>query len=68
MDEMKIKTNFMKALISTVICKFLRSKGIEIDISISEFEIKHGEDEKLHLSVRAEGTCTDEQLSKLVGA
>ena len=67
MDEMKIKTNFMKALLSTVICKLLRSKGIEIDISISEFEIKHGEDEKLHLCVKAEGTCTDDQLTKLVG-
>ena len=68
MDEMKIKTNFMKAILSTVICKFLRSKGIEIDISISEFEIIHGQDEKVHLTVKAEGTCTDEQLTKLVGA
>ena len=68
MDEMKIKTNFMKALLSTVVSKLLRSKGIEIDLSISEFDMKHGEDGKLNLVVKAEGTCTDEQLTKLVGA
>ena len=67
MDEMKIKSAFMKALVSTLISKILRSKGIEIDISISEFDMRHGDDGKLNLAIKAEGTCTDEQLTKLVG-
>lgn len=67
MDEMKIKSSFMKALLSTVLCKFLRSKGIDIDISISDFEMsRDDQSKKLKMHVRAEGTCTDEQLTKLI--
>jgi len=67
MDEMKIKSSFLKAIISTLICKFLKSKGIDIDISISEFEMTRTDDSKMmKLTVKAEGTCTDDQLTKLV--
>lgn len=67
MDEMKIKSGFMKAIISTVICKFLKSKGIDIDISIAELEMTRTDDSKmLKLTIKAEGTCTDDQLTKLI--
>lgn len=67
MDEMKIKSGFMKAILSTVICRFLKSKGIDIDISIVEFEVtRKDEDKKLKLVLKAEGECTDDQLTNLV--
>lgn len=66
MDEMKIKTSFMKALVSTAISKLIRSKGMEIDISISEFELTHDNNDKLKLAIKAEGSCTEDQLLKLV--
>lgn len=66
MDEMKIKSSFMKALLSTILTNFLRSKGIEIDISIADFEMTRDDNTKqLKMSVRAEGSCTDEELTKL---
>ena len=67
MDEMKIKSSFLKAIVSTLISKFLKSKGIDIDISISEFEMTRTDDSKmLKLTVKAEGTCTDDQLINFV--
>ena len=69
MDEMKIKSGFMKAILSTVICRFLKSKGIDIDISIVEFEVtRKDEDKKLKLVLKAEGECTDDQLTNLVSS
>ena len=69
MDEMKIKSGFMKAILSTVICRFLKSKGIDIDISIVEFEVtRKDEDKKLKLVLKAEGECTDDQLTSLVSS
>ena len=66
-DEMKIKSSFMKSLISSAVSKILRSKGIEIDISILEFELHRDDDTKrLKASVKADVECTDDQLSKLI--
>jgi hypothetical protein len=67
MDEMRIKSSFMKAILSTVAEKFLRSKGIEIDISISDLEVVRDDTtKKLKISVNADAECTDDQLSKLI--
>lgn len=67
MDEMKIQSNFMKAILSTVISKYLRSKNLDIDVSISEFEMKRDDhSKKTKINVRVEGTCTDEQLTRMI--
>lgn len=67
MDEMRIKSSFMKALVSTAVEKFLRSKGIDIDISISNLElVRDDQTKKLKISLNADAECTDDQLSKLI--
>lgn len=67
MDEMKIKSSFMKALLSSVIAKFLRSKGLAIDICIEKLEmVRTDEDKKLKISLSATGECTDDDLEKLL--
>jgi hypothetical protein len=67
MDEMKIKSSFMKALLSSVIAKLLRSKGLAIDICIDQFEmVRSDEDKKLKLTISATGECTDDDLEKLL--
>ena len=66
MDQMLVNTSFMKALISSAISKILRSNGIDVDLTISKLEITHPENGKTKLVLSAEGTCTDEALTKML--
>lgn len=67
MDEMRINSSFLKAWVSTVLSNVLKSKGLDIDISISKFEMTRDDNtKKLKLNASFEGTATDDQLMKLI--
>lgn len=64
MDEMKIKSSFLKAIISTTINHYLRKNGLEgLGIHLENFEMYRGENEKHFVfNVELAGTCSDEMV------
>ena len=69
MDEMHIKSSFMKAILSTVVAKLLRKFGYDFDISIKDLDlVRDDETKKIKVSVNLDGYCTDDQLEKLLAS
>ncbi len=66
MDELKIRTDFMKGIISRVIRKILRKKlGEEISIIIDDIDLVVGNEvTRIHIDVKA--TAPNSVVKKLI--
>lgn len=67
MDEMKIKSSFLKAIISTAINGNLRKNGLEdFTIHIGNLEIYRDDNEKRFMfNIELAGNCSDEIVRSL---
>lgn len=67
MDEMKIKSSFLKAIISTTINHYLRKNGLEgLEIHIGNLEICRDNNEKHFVfNIELAGNCSDEMVRSL---
>lgn len=67
MDEMKIKSPFLKAIISTTINHYLRKNGLDgLEIHVGDLEIHRDDNEKLSVfSIELAGNCTDAMARSL---
>ena len=66
-DEMKAMTKWLKAFLSTLISRFLRKKGMDIDIVLNRVNITHAEGGKINVDLSVSGSCTEDELMKLAG-
>lgn len=64
-DEMKVKTNFLKAFVSTGISWFLRHKGLNVDVSLDHFDLSHADGDNIKLKLSISGECAEDELMKL---
>lgn len=70
-DMILINTKIGKALVSTIISRFLRSKGIDVNISLMNFNLERSEDNKgwiVNMSATADGTITDELVNNIMNS
>ena len=67
MDEMNIKSSFLKAIISTTINHYLRKNGFEgLEIHVGNLEIYRRDEDKYSVfNIELAGNCTDEMVRAL---
>lgn len=69
MDELKLKlyTQPLKALVSTIIAKAIRKKtGHEVLIRINDVSIENDENGKLNFHIDVDGQLTQDELIKIL--
>lgn len=59
MENMIIRTKFMKNLVSKVIAKELKKRGIDSEVEIDELELKLGKEPRVHIKVEADVLVKD---------
>lgn len=68
-DMILLNTKFGKALVSTIISRFLRSKGIDINVSLMKFNLERSEKGwDVNVSATADGTITDELVNNIMNS
>lgn len=67
MDEIKVKTPIMKKIVGKAISRYLKKKGIDIDILINDIDGR-SENELLKLHVDADVILTNKQIIELIGS
>lgn len=67
MDEMKIKSSFLKAIISTTINHYIRKNGLEgLEIHVNNLEIYRDDNEKRSVfNIELAGNCSDKIVRSL---
>lgn len=67
MDELKIKTPIMKKIIGKAISRYLKKKGIDLDIVLNDIDGKTTEDGYLKLHIDGDLILTQGQIINLIG-
>ena len=66
MDEMKIRTPFMKRLIAKIIKRVIDKKlGYQVDIQLNEISVTF-DDEKATVHVNADAEMNKDELTKII--
>ena len=66
MDELKIKTDFMKGIIAKIIAKKMRKKfGCDVNIRINDLQFQ-ADNGKIVLHTSVDGEMTNENFMKLI--
>jgi hypothetical protein len=66
MDEMSIKTGFMRGIISKIVTKFVTKKtGYDIKIEVDELDVKNFAD-KAVVRIALQGDINREDLKKIL--
>lgn len=66
MDELRIKSKFLKGIIENYICKFVKKKtGIDANLHINDVDVVNNNGE-ISFSVSINGFCSEKELTKLI--
>lgn len=66
MDELKIKTGFMKKIISSIVSKTIKKKvGVDAAIKVEDLNITFDE-KQAHIKISIEGGISKEDLNALI--
>lgn len=66
MDELKLKTPMMRRLVGKAVTKYLRSKGIDLDMSIRDVDGSTDPNGNLKIRADVEIELTKAQVIKLL--
>lgn len=66
MDELKIKTNFMKSLIGKIISKVLYKNGILAETDIKELSVSHTDGDKVDITLSVNLKLAETDILNLI--
>lgn len=67
MDELKIKTNYMRGLVGKAVTRYLRNRGIDLELVINDIDGETGEEGTMKIHADVEVLMTKGQVVKLLG-
>lgn len=66
MDELKIKTNFMKSLIGKIVSKVLYKNGILAETDIKELSVSHADGDKIDITLSVNLKLAETDILNLI--
>lgn len=67
MDELKIKTNYMRGLVGKAVTRYLRNKGIDLELLIKDIDGETDSEGTMRVHADVEVVLTRGQVVKLLG-
>ena len=67
MDELKIKSSVMRGLVGKAVTRYLRNKGIDLELLINDIDGETGGDGTMRVHADVEVVLSKGQVVKLLG-
>lgn len=65
MDEIKIRSVFMRETIAAILQKAIRKRGYEVDLNLDQIYVDYSDDE-MHIQLELDVEITGDELWRLV--
>lgn len=65
MDEIKIRSVFMRETIAAILQKAIRKRGYEVDLNLDQIHVDYSDDE-MHIQLELDVEITGDELWRLV--